>query len=653
MAIAVVAGVALLAIAPLTEGRTASPVPAWIGVVVGLALVARILTERAVRPWVDLLLSVAIGLAAASAHLGGGLVFGHDTPHHAWGAFAWREAWRAGDLLPIWLHHLGLGLPLPLFYGPLSFLVMAPFALVGAGIGTMVSASFVLASVVAALVARRAVVEWTADGRAGLVAAAAWAFAPYRLLDANFRVALGETWALALLPWVLFAFHRLLARPDGRSARAAALATALLAFAHPLSLVLTGLVLPILWMGTTPPWHSGARPSVGAALRALGAGLFGLALAGVFALPLFVESRFTSLGNVMAPEGTLLYAGHGLGLAQLFERRLWARLWWSLSAEQSAGGAVEMPYYVGVTLVAALAVAAVVATRRRRGGSALGALGLLGLASLAFACAPVAGWMAFFPFTSLQFPWRFLGPASAAGALALGLLAARAGGSRRARALVAALALAPLVDGFPHAGAVVKTRLLDGPAAYTTKPGRGFVLTAIDAPWPLRVSGKFLPPDHPSARTGWTGAYNDYLTPAAWANDDLRSRSVGRMTGKRDAIERVEGTYPYARLLRGARRLPLEFTRGSGSIEVRTAGRPGRLQVAEQAFPGWQVEIAGRWRDVVADDEGWLSATVPAGVERVRFRFDRWRWDRTLGWVVSLAAWLGFGAWRRRERTLA
>ncbi len=65
-----------------------------------------------------------------------------------------------------------------------------------------------------------------------LLAGAAYVLSPYVLLDIYERGALAESFALALLPWLLWAAHRYLRTPGRGSWAAVALLTALLMLSH-------------------------------------------------------------------------------------------------------------------------------------------------------------------------------------------------------------------------------------------------------------------------------------------------------------------------------------------------------------------------------------------------------------------------------------
>jgi hypothetical protein len=645
--LALVAG-AGLAVPLLT--RRAMHFPPSLAVGAALAfLVAVSLASRA-RLWrfLDPAVAAATGLASAAQHLLPGIVWGHDAKHHIWGAYAYLEAWREGDLLPVWLHHLGLGEPMPLFYGPIGFWAMAPAALVGAGARGMFATSFAAASVVAALAARHAVLAWTADRRAALLAGVAFALAPYRLCDVNYRSAVGESWALALLPLLLLAFHGLLTRGERRDFVRAAVATALVALAHPISLLMVAPLLPLLWGALALVGDLRPARATRAAAVAAGAALGGLLLAGFFTIPLVAEKRFLALeGSVPQPDA---YWQEAARPAQLVDRQLWDSIRYSASlAEETATPDLDMPFYMGVVALVALYTAAFASSRASRSSRLARPLAAVGLVAAASAVLPVARWESAIPLLpTLQFPWRFLGPASCCAALAVGAIAARGRGSRALRPLAAAAAFALIADGFAFTGAVRRLGPWRDLSIYRLEDHDFGTASPVPRPWPRRVAGLYLPPldreppvDYVAeVSEGWIDyPYSEYFSSGVHHTaDTLRWADLSvEQTGWGGAVTANLRAKPYARLRSdgspGRRGLP--FQRGAGRIVVRTPGSGGQLTVAEESFPGWQVRAGDRWLDVEPQADGLLHVRVAPGVRRVELRFDRWRADRLLGWIAT------------------
>jgi hypothetical protein len=621
--------------------------PVALGVALAAVIVLSLLGRSRIWRRLDLALTAAVGLAAASQHLLPGLVFGMDAKDHLWGAYGYLQAWSAGDFLPIWLHHLGPGMPMPLLYGPLAFWAMAPAALAGCGAAGMYASSFVLASVGGALGARSAVLAWTRDRRAALLAAVAFSFAPGRLIEANYVSGLGGTWAIALLPLIFLGFERTVNRGAPRDFALAATAAALAALAHPVSLITFAFLLPVLWLCSAVLRPLSPRVATQRAAVASGAALAGILLAGFFTLPLLAEKKFLFLDDSIRPADA--YADEAAFPAQLVDRQLWDTIRWSRSVRFGANQFDDdMPFYQGVVALAAL-VAAIFTGRRSRSARTAVALGALGLAAVASAVFPTARWVALIPgIPTLQFPVRFLAPATAAAALAAGLLAARARGARSARPLAALAALAFLADGFALSGAVRRMPPWQGLASFDFAEPTLAAVTPVPAPWPLRVAGSFLPPTAPGAQVGFVAEIGEHgmwppfredLTPAAHAliqSGDWATLAVGRIGSSRATLQKVR-PLPWARFSprRSGAAQAVAFERAAGRITVRLPPSGGTLVIAEQYFPGWRVRTGREWREAEAGSDGLMRIRVPRGVRSVELRFDRWRTDRLLGWIAS------------------
>jgi hypothetical protein len=326
-----VLGAAVIALPPVAlalaiaggGGRVAiAPQPALLVAAAAIAAAALACGGRRPRWWLDLPVAALLGVVAAHVFLRPGLPFGHDTLAHLWGSWATAREVLAGDPHPRWLHHLGLGTPLLQFYGPLAYYALIPFAATGVGWPGVVAGGFVLFAAAAAMAMYVGVAAWVPDRRAALVAAAAYAFAPYRLLDSNYRMALGETAALALLPLVLLVTARRARRRASMVAPAVAIAA--LVLTHPLTAMLAALA-HVVWLLAEkavvprPSWRElGRRAS-----RIAGAWLLGGCLAGFFVLPVAAELRFTSL-ETFEPAASL--ERHSLAPNDLLRRRQWDEL---------------------------------------------------------------------------------------------------------------------------------------------------------------------------------------------------------------------------------------------------------------------------------------------------------------------------------------
>ncbi|HWM90716.1 MAG TPA: 6-pyruvoyl-tetrahydropterin synthase-related protein [Thermoanaerobaculia bacterium] len=595
---------------------------------------------RKPRPWLDLPLAIVLGLAAGHLLLSPGIPRGHDTMSHIWGVWAVGQEAAGGDLAALWLHRLGLGMPLLQFYGPLAFYATLPFSLAGLSPADALKAGFLGFGALAAVFMYAAVSRWTGDRRAGLVAAAAYAFAPYRLLDTQYRGAFAESAALALLPLV-FLLAGEAARQGGRRRMAAGAAVAaLLVLTHPISALMTALGLGI-W--SLPEALRDWRTAWRKILRLAGVWVLGIALAGFFVVPFLSEVKHLDVGRLARGEERSIFSEYGLRPGELLHRRAWTELQPTIpKVDPRNGTEEEMPYYFGLVLLGLLPLGL--------GRKAPKGLPWLCLAALALAIDPVCSWLAaiFPPLAAIQFPWRFLGLASFGAAAAAGVAAARLLDiDQRWTVLVpGALAALLMLDAFPYTGA---------PDWYPGYRGFGYVRRSegrwehvpVDPPYPLRVSGLFLPPARGVGTLGdvslFCCSYPEFQTPAVRVsfsptrNREVLARAgVGLFVGPgAQRLVRLDPE-PYAswRRERGQSQ-PRKFKREGGEVVVELDGQPGVVVVLEQYIPGWQVLAKDGWREAEHTRTGVLRTRVAAGQREVRFRFQRWGWSRTAGWLLT------------------
>jgi len=630
-------------------------------VVLATALVFAVVAgteRRALRPWLDLPFAAALGLAASHLLFAPGLPRGHDTLHHLWGVWSVASEAAGGSLAALWLHGINLGTPLLQFYGPLSFYTALPFSLAGLSPEAALKAAFLVFGAAAGATQCFAVSRWTGDRRAGLVAAAAYAFAPYRLLDVHYRAALGESAALALLPLVLL-FGMAAAREGGRRRMAAAaVVLALLTLAHPISVLMAGICLGV-WNLAEAPWP---LADLGRRLaRLLAVAVLGAALAGFFVVPFFSGTRHLVVGWFAQGRIADFFAGRALDPGELVRRRLWTDLRFSLGPGEAGDGTdQEMPYYFGLVLLSLLPLGA---TKAPRG------LVWMTVGSLALTLHPLAwAFVRVLPQIGLlQWAFRFLGPAACGAAAIAGFAAVRlldlGQGRRWVVAVPGALAALLLLDAFPYTGA---------PDWYPSYREFGRLEPIADCggrwgcwqhrpagpPGPFRVAGLFVPPPEPAPVGLFCCAYTpEYMTPVTQEafSPDMDPGVLARAGVQwlalplRDA-RKLPGARPYAAWWSGkGRPEPRRFVRGGGEIAVELDGRPGTALVLEMYFPGWQARTKDGWREVQPNWEGLLMAPVEAGQPVLQLRFDIWTPARIAGCALSLLTVLGLLVLVRRE----
>jgi hypothetical protein len=228
--------------------------------------------------------------------------------------------WSDDGQLHLWrvveLDHCLRGFPLLNYYAPLSVYLAEGFHLLGldftAALLAALSTSLALGALGAYLWAR------DAFGKAGgLIAAVAYAYAPYTLYDAVWRGNLAESLALGALPWAFWRLRRLVQRGNRRNLALAALALAILVLSHNVTALVASLPPAVYGLST---WLAAGRSRKTLGLLA-GALALGLALSAFFWMPAFFERalvqtkimvttshfdfrhNFLRLGELLSPPG--------------------------------------------------------------------------------------------------------------------------------------------------------------------------------------------------------------------------------------------------------------------------------------------------------------------------------------------------------------
>jgi hypothetical protein len=219
-----------------------------------------------------------------------------------------------GHLYPRWAPDMayGYGYPLFNFYAPLSWYVAEAFRLVGLSLVAAWNGALALCLLASGLFAYLLARDWMPEHGA-LVTAAAYLLAPYTLYDVYFRGNLAESVALPLLPFVLWAFGRLVRSGQARYLALAAVSLALLVLAHQVVVVLFGPVLALyallLW------WSEGRTPW--RLLMIFTAGVLALGLSAFFWLPAFLEKEAVQIARSFTTGGMNLRQNF-VSLAELF-----------------------------------------------------------------------------------------------------------------------------------------------------------------------------------------------------------------------------------------------------------------------------------------------------------------------------------------------
>jgi len=363
-----------------------------------------------------LLVCVCIGLAAAQPMLvTGRLPKASDSLFHLHRLVEVDALLRQGIVYSRWAPDLASGFGYPLFnyYAPLSYYLPEALHLLGLPFVAALLAGFVLALICSAVAMYAWAREPLGEG-AAVVAAAAYVFSPYAMLNLIARAVLAEVFAMPLLPLTMFSLSRLLTRGRLRYAALLTLSLAMLMLSHNVSAALFSPVVGIYAVAWQLVGQCGGRATgkgqravpATRLLWALCAALAALCLTAFFWLPALAETRLVQIERLTS----LSFFDYRISLVGL--ERIFAP---PVLDDPELLNRV-MP--ISLSLVAGLlAVVGILGLWRwapsRSEVAQVGAAGLaVCLTVFMVTPASTAVWAAIPQMRLLQFAWRFLGVAS-------------------------------------------------------------------------------------------------------------------------------------------------------------------------------------------------------------------------------------------------
>ncbi len=323
-----------------------------------------------------------------------------------------ERAVRLGDIFPRWTADLGYGYGFPLFnfYAPFSYYAALPFRLLGLSLSLSLQISYALSlGVMAAgvyLWARRMWDGAVAGTVAGTTAVFTLIYTPYLLYNLYHRAALAELWGMAWLVVTLWAIAGIGDQESGiRRGILAAISYALLILSHNITAMIgTPIIIAYLLFNL---WQT--RPHSQFKIHHSLFIIAGLALAAFFWMPAFFEKDAVQIENLYV-SANFTYENHFLTLKELFA---WPQTAVSTQINPSIPRSLSWPIIL-------LSLLAWLPCRNRnyqfRLVLTLVTIGLI-LMTLPIS-KPIWDTITLLQF--VQFPWRFLGPAT----ITLAMLAA-------------------------------------------------------------------------------------------------------------------------------------------------------------------------------------------------------------------------------------
>ncbi|MFL7791318.1 MAG: 6-pyruvoyl-tetrahydropterin synthase-related protein, partial [Anaerolineae bacterium] len=520
----------------------------------------------------------------------------HDGGLHYYRVVAMRQALKDGILFTRYLPDLAFGYGFPFFNyrAPVSYYLTLAFFLAGFALPTALKLVYVV-SILGSAVTAYLFARDLFGPRAGLVAAVAYAYAPYQFLNALTRGNAPESLALALLPLILWAFRRL-ALTGRRSWFLASVGSlAALYLTHNISsLLFTPLLVAylfVLWLVYRQEGHWIATG--GALALALGLTVF-------FWAPAVLEKGYVQL---QASHGNRNNDFHYnfLGLAEL------------LAPPRAVDTSLLNPpmlIHLGLVPTILAAIGFVVGLLRQPGRERKATLVFLALAAIVMIGMSTGAslwlWENLPLISFVQFPWRFIGRA----ALPIAILASAAFANQSARKPDSLLASRIL----PLASCIL-------PLAFCLL----LILAAFPNTYPLRgtcqedsahptIEDLFAYEHRPGGLVGAdpTGSYFPVGVKQKPRGSPLEAQyAAGETVARFDETPLPEGAFV----------IEADYGPNRARIVVETP-EPFRARYLAFYFPGWRVAVDGQPVAIAPTDlEGLISFDVPAGQHAIAVRF--------------------------------
>ncbi|MBI5031861.1 MAG: glycosyltransferase family 39 protein [Chloroflexi bacterium] len=518
----------------------------------------------------------------------------HDARHSVFFLQMFDQSIRDGAWYPRWAADMvfGYGYPLWLILAPIPFFVGEAFHLGGFDFVTAVKIVDGLALLFSAI-NMYLFTSRVLGKNAGLIAAIAYAYIPYHLVDLYVRAAQAELVAFAFPPLVCWAFYELATTQRIRYIGVAALAYAGLLLSHismaALFSPIIGLYMLFLLFVVRPPTADGRPPSsLRFALYASLAIALALGLAAIFLLPILTEQKYLTSDPLIG--GFFNYRKHFLNASQLL-----SPMWGYGYAGEN--GTDQFSLQLGLIPVLLTFVALWAFDKTRKIIRTHIAFFVVILIAMVFAMLPISAplWE---PFASIvaftQFPWRLL--------------------------IVSAFSLAFLSGAAIHA-------LPDD--AHDLAPILGIALLFVVANY------NYTEPQHTDAVFNYQAQMEFEVKDRELLGDTIW------MTGDRPQDSPLVDQYINGQPLEKA----IALDDGATVKTIRTGGQSTDVQVEGNAatrvlvytryFPGWTATINHQATEVKPyGDQGLILVNVPAGSHIVRLRFED-TINRQLGAVIS------------------
>ncbi len=551
----------------------------------------------------------------------------HDARHSVFFLVEFDQTWRDGYLWPRWSPDFAFGYGYPLFnlYAPLAFYAAELLHLLSLGFTTAIKTMYVLATISAGL-GMYGFTQHLFGRPAGLLAAMVYMYAPFRLVEIFVRSAYAEFVALAMIPFLFWAFTELVATPTLRRMAVAGFIYGLLALTHPATFFtftpfLTIYLLYLILAKTRLNLKAFAITTTYVII----AGALGLALAAIYLIPVVIETRYVKIEQWTS--GSYNYLQHFVYFSQFFSPE------WGYGYA-GVGLTDDFSYQLGMVVIALFSFAGVhlLTSRFPHQGTALffsvSTLVIIFLMSLL--AEPI--WQVIPIAILVQFPWRLLGLTAFTLSIVAGSLLTRVNGQSHGEATHSSIVNDQLSTGIESA---TPTLLRFATIHYASRLSTIYYLLCL-----VIVLASF-----PYTLPQYTDVSDWAETPLAVIYWD-RASIVDRV-GMVSATQEQPQTSPLEQqYLRGEPLTAASLIAGQGSVEtlhrggassrVRViAAEPVTLQFYTYDYPGWQVTLDGQLITHGPEPPyGLITVDLPAGEHSVLLKMESTP-ARTWGAIIS------------------
>jgi hypothetical protein len=506
-----------------------------------------------------------------------------------------------------WSENFGFGFGMPLFnfYAPLPYFIGALFWLIGIDVVVAIKLLYFLSSFLAMLGAfklgKKLFGTW-----GGLLLAAAYVLAPYRAVNLFVRGALSEAWAMAFLPWVLYSSFTWIDDKKNKNLLAILVLSLVgIVLSHNLTAMifipLSGLISFIYFLFKSN-WS--LKKTLKNILPIFLIYLLAGALTTFYMLPAYTEKGFTIIEDIFS--GYFHYSYHFLYIRQFFKTnwKYGGSIW---------GPEDDISFFLGYGQLLALAVLAIVALvyffKNFKKIKTNKFLIILFIFSFSLAINLFMSimkskflWDNISLLTFIQFPWRFLAPAT----LMLAVLVA----------LSAAMIKSKIIRSI-YSVFVIIVILFNAQFFHAEK--------FMDNPYDLYFTNEDM------IRSEMSGILPDYIP--IQMTDEILLKDLNKNT---ELVweEKNQGLVESWETLvdKGHQKLFSLKTNEETLINFKLAN-----------FPGWEAQIDGESVEIKVNEEiGNIQLLVPAGEHQISLRFTENTKYRIIGDSISFIALLVF-----------